>query len=130
MRFFLFNIAIFAFFAAWTSVSAQGSPPSKDFVPLAGIPGVTGDHPSFTDYLNALFRITIGLGALFAVVKIAFAGVWYMMSEGGFTSKEAAKKDIWGALAGLLILLSTVIILDLINPDILNLNIFKSLPGK
>lgn len=108
-----------------------GTSPAPDdvhFIPLAGIPGVTGegdDSPrSLIGYINALFRFAIGLAALLAVIRIVLAGIKYMATD-AFSTKEEAKKDITGALLGLLIILSTVVILRLIYPGILNLNVLE-----
>jgi hypothetical protein len=61
-----------------------------------------------------------------AVVKIIFAGVKYMLSD-LVTSKEAAKKDIRGALIGLLIVLGAVLILNTINPQLKGLTALDGL---
>jgi hypothetical protein len=58
-----------------------------------------------------------------AVLKITIAGVKYMLSD-VVTSKESAKKDIQGALFGLLIVLAAVIILNTINPSLSRFAIF------
>ena len=123
IRFFLTILGTFCGLAAATFVSA-----ADDFVALAEIPGVTDSTRSIATYLNALFRIAVGVGAFLAVIKITLAGIKYMSND-AFSSKEVAKKDIQGALLGLLIILSTVIILNIINPQILNLNVFDSIQG-
>ncbi len=96
------------------------------FTPLTGIPGVSTQPKSVVDYLNSLFFLCITLGALFAVIKIAVAGFEFAMSD-IITDKGDAKKDIQGALVGLLILLGTYVFLYTINPQLTNLNIFKNL---
>lgn len=103
--------------------------PPQSFVPLTKLPGLSDDTGKRTlaDYLNVLFRLAIGIGALIAVIKITVAGIKYMAQDSSFSSKEEAKKDITSALLGLLIMLSTVVILTLIYPDILNLNVLKEL---
>ncbi len=99
------------------------------FVPLTNLPGLSDDvgNRTLSDYINVLYRIAIGLGALFAVIKITYAGIKYMGTD-SFSSKEEAKKDITGALFGLLIMLSTVVVLTLIYPDILRINVLTALP--
>ena len=96
------------------------------FVSLSGgIPGLGNagsEDASLVDYLNALFRFAIGIGALAAVLRITFAGIKYMTSEVSVSSKEDAKDDIQNSILGLLLLLSVVIILQQINPNLLNLN--------
>ena len=103
---------------------------SGGFVPLVGLPGLTDESAkrSLADYLNALFRLAIGIGALIAVIKIIFAGIKYM-SRDSFFAKEEAKSDIQTALLGLLIMLSVVLVLTVINPNLLNLNVLQELPA-
>lgn len=101
---------------------------AQGFVPLAGIPGFTqGALPkTLADYVNVLFRVAIGVGALIAVIKITIAGIKYMGNDSFFT-KEEAKKDIRGALFGLIIILSTVVVLSLINTQLLNIDALQNL---
>jgi len=100
-----------------------------DFVPLVGIPYVNTDAPpSLAGYVDALYTAAISIAAFMAVVKIIFAGVKYMLSD-VVTSKEDAKKDIRGALIGLLIVLGAVLILNTINPQLSGLTALDGLPG-
>jgi hypothetical protein len=94
-----------------TSVLAQS------FVPLVGIPGVDPNDPSLGTYINAIYRLAISLAALLAVIKIVFAGAKYMLTD-IVPGKEEAKKDIQGALIGLLIVLAAVLILTTVNSDL------------
>ena len=82
---------------------------------LVNLPiGETGD---FNDYINAVYLMFISIAALIAVVKIIIAGVKYMFSD-IVTQKSDAKNDIKGALLGLLVVLSAVVVLTIINPDL------------
>ncbi len=103
-------------------------PPSPgSFIPLTNLPGLSGEgQRTLADYINVLFRLALGVGAMLAVIQIAYAGTRYMMTD-AFGTKEQAKKDITGALLGLLIMLSTVVLLGLINQDILNINVLQGL---
>lgn len=124
----LYGIAAFCLvFFPSIAVATSHAP----YVPLANIPGLTADHTSLGDYLNLLFRVLITAGALLAVIKIALAGVQYMTAESSFGSTQKAKETIWNALLGLLLILSVVVILQVINPNILNLNILagRGYPG-
>jgi hypothetical protein len=107
---------------------AQQMPgPSQTFRPLAGVPGITnlGDI-SMSQFLNALYRTLIVIGALIAVLKITIAGLKYMGSD-NFGSKASAKEDITAALLGLLILLATVLIINTILGSV-NLNVLQGPP--
>lgn len=95
---------------------AEGVP----FKPLVGIPGFNPDDVNglgFGTYINTLYRLSISLAALLAVVKIVMAGAKYMLSD-IVTYKEEAKNDIKGALVGLLIIIGAVLILNTVNTDI------------
>lgn len=93
------------------------------FIPLVGIPGVDPNSPDGLGYyINAIYRLSISLAALLAVVKIVIAGAKYMLDD-IVTHKEEAKQDIWGAIMGLLVILGAVLILTTINSDLTNTNL-------
>ncbi|NCN12029.1 hypothetical protein GW937_01775 [Candidatus Kaiserbacteria bacterium] len=93
----------------------------KTYKPLVGIPGVN-PASDFDGYINSLYVLSISIAALLAVIKIVIAGVKWMLTD-VVTSKSDAKKDIQGALIGLLIVLSAVLILTIINPNLVNVNL-------
>lgn len=109
--------------------ASQQTTPAEGFVPLTNLPGLTTSPAERTlaDYLNVLYRLSVGIAALAAVIKLTLAGVKYMATD-AFSSKEEAKRDITASLFGLLIILSTVLILQLIYPGILDLNVLQKLP--
>lgn len=72
-------------------------------------------NADFSGYLNTLYAIAIAVAALLAVLKIVIAGVKYMTSD-IVTNKADAKRDIQGAIFGLLIVMSAMLILTIINP--------------
>lgn len=94
------------------------------FTALIGIPGITtiGGSDGLNQYINALYRLSISIAALLAVIKIVAAGAKYMLSD-IITHKEEAKKDIQGALIGLLIVIGAVIILNTVNTDLTKLDL-------
>ncbi len=92
---------------------------NEPFVPIVGIPGVSAT-PDFNSYVNALYLLSISLAALLAVVKIILAGVQWMFSD-VVTDISLAKQNIRGALIGLLIVMSAVLVLRTINPDLTTL---------
>lgn len=106
--------------------SAQG------FIPLVGLPGLENTEEinklSFNDYLNALLRLAIIAGALIAVVKLIMAGVQYVLS-GIVTDKADAKKDIYAAILGLMIIILAVVILNTINKDLTSFGILPNAPS-
>jgi|GEM_PF-3325620 len=113
----LLSTIVVSFFGA-TTVFAQ------NFEPLAAIPGLTDENLTIVGYLERIFFLAIIAGALFAVVRISIAGFKYMMTD-VITSKSDAREDIKGAFIGLGILLATVIVLTVINPNLLQLDFLK-----
>ena len=90
-----------------TSIVPVVSAADPMFIPLVGIPGVDPNNPVLGTYINAIYRLSISLAALLAVIKIVAAGASYMLSD-IVTTKSNAKDDIKGALIGLLIVISAV----------------------
>jgi ABC-type Na+ efflux pump permease subunit len=88
------------------------------------IPFVTG-APTTEAYVNALYKLSIAVASMLVVIKLIGAGVKYMLSE-IVTNKEEAKKDIKGAIFGLLIILVAVTILNTINPDLRQLDFLRN----
>ena len=71
----------------------------------------------FESFINLIYGLAISFAALLAVVKIVIAGVKWMLSD-VVTDKGDAKKDIQGALLGLIVIISAVLIITVINPTI------------
>lgn len=94
------------------------------YEPLVGLPGVrdssTGEA-NFNDFINTLYYMSIGVAALLAVIKIVIAGIKYMLTD-IVPAKGEAKKDIQGALIGLLVVMGAVLILTVINPKLVNIS--------
>lgn len=101
----------------------------KPFVPLSDAnqsPMLSSLYSSgdLAGYVNKLFAISISLGAIIAVLRIAYAGYTYMMSD-MWTSKSKAKEILGEVVLGLILLLGVYLILYQINPCILDLNILN-----
>lgn len=83
--------------------------------------------PNTTDlaqFFNAFFKTAIIVGAMLAVLRLGYAGFMYMTTD-SFGDKGKAKSIIQEAVIGLLLLLSIWLILNQINPNLLNLNILQ-----
>ncbi|MEI7765136.1 MAG: IPT/TIG domain-containing protein [bacterium] len=103
-------------------------------LPGVGTPGCVGDDGKpcietqkndttnpcpFGDYLNVMIKLFFGICGVLAVIMITMGGIQYMTSE-LVSSKEAGKESITHAIFGLLLALSAYLILNTINPDLLN----------
>ncbi|MFT5831934.1 MAG: hypothetical protein ACI9SY_000312 [Candidatus Paceibacteria bacterium] len=112
MKSFLY-LAVISIVTIPTAVFAQNY--------LVGIPGVDQGGGDFDAYIQAVYVMFISIAALLAVVKIIIAGLKYMFTD-IVTQKGDAKKDIQGAVFGLLIVMSAVLILTVINPELTGFN--------
>ena len=72
-------------------------------------------------FLNVVFKIAISAGAILAVLRIGYAGFRYMTTD-AMGGKKDSIKMIQDAVIGLLLLLAIIIILERINPKLLNMN--------
>jgi hypothetical protein len=116
MRTLLSVGVFFTIMVAPTMLLAQ-----SDYIPLVGVPGLSGQDLNTGSYVNALYVLAISIAAFLAFAKLTYAGVKYVLSD-VVTSKESAKKDIQWSLVGLLIVIGAVLILNTINPQLTNLN--------
>ena len=71
-------------------------------------------------FVNA-YNISLGVGVILALGILIYAGVRYAASGGNSSAISDARKWISAALVGLGLLLSTVLILNVINPDLRNI---------
>lgn len=101
------------------------------FVSLSkALPGILefedGRRPSLPALLSEIFFVLIAIGAVLAILRIAMGGIKYMVSE-SFSTKESAKKDLSNSVLGLVVMLAAVMVLQYINPALVNVNIFEDL---
>lgn len=124
-KFLIAGLLFFAFFFVLSTGVAFGA---KDFVPLTE--GDAGDlwegvgDGSFSDLINNIYIYTIVISAMLAVIMITIGGFQYM-GGGSYTTKGAGKERMTNAIIGILIVISAVLILNIINPKIAKLELFK-----
>jgi hypothetical protein len=139
---FLFLLALSAS-VAYADTSANGSYGSNydcnggingtsKFVPLACYAGATQvnnalNSSSLPQYINSVFTIVLSIGAMLAVLRIAYGGYIYMGSADMWGNKQQAKEIIGDAIIGLLLLFAIYLILYQINPNLLNLNVLNDI---
>ena len=75
------------------------------------------DNNSLPAYINYLYWFGLSLVALASLVSLVFAGLSYMTS-GTVTSTDEARKRIQAAILGLILALSSWLILKTINPSL------------
>ena len=84
-----------------------------------------GDNANIGDMLNTAFLIAINAGAILAMMRLIYGGWLYMGRSDMWSNKHHAKEVIQNAVFGLLILLAIWIILNQINPQILQVGSFE-----
>ena len=106
------------FFALPALALAQG----LEYTPLEPLsPGVQ-TYPNIGSYLSSAFGALLTLGALFAVVTFTIGGVVYMTTD-AVGQKSGAVERMRASLWGLLLLAASVLILQTINPGLLNFDL-------
>ncbi len=96
-------------------------------VELRGVES-TSDPNLLVSYLQGAISTFIAILALSSVIVIAYSGVEYTAS-GLSDKKQRAKERIWHAIWGLVLALSSYLILHTINPELVNLQIFTQQNG-
>lgn len=121
MKYLLTVLVLCAVIGAPAAFGQQVQP-----VVLEPIPGVTqGNDFSFATMMRGLFQALLGLGAILAVLMLVIGGIQYMTGE-ALNTKEQAREKIRNAILGLLLLFGSVLILQTINPNLLQFKIFSS----
>lgn len=119
-------------FIAISSVFFYKAPPANALtaeIDWPQVPGITKQITNEDGSLNLDFTVAdlvkyaynfcVMIGGLAAFGMIVFGGVQYLTSSGSPAKTGEAKDKITSALLGLLLLLGSYILFNIINPDIL-----------
>ena len=113
-------------FTDWTTLTDDllGTPLSGYVLlePLGEFTSLDAEKEGLGGYLNKIFAVVIGLAGLLAVLMLVINGIQYMMTDSVFQKGEA-KSGIGNALLGLFLALGAFVILNTINPDLVNLDL-------
>lgn len=88
------------------------------YTPMVPLPGIPSGPITFAQYGPAIYKLLIGVAIILAVVMIVIGGVKLIASPANESLNAEGKKDIWGALTGLIIIALSWIILTVINPNL------------
>ncbi len=91
--------------------------PFLDETVLNGANGATG-------MFNSLFTLSIVIGAMLAVFMFIWGGLQMITARDSSGSVGAGKTKMTNAVMGLLMLVSTYVVLDTINPQLTSLTLF------
>ena len=76
---------------------------------------------NFGEFIKWIYQYGIQVGAVLAVVMIIVAGIQWATSGGSQDKIGSARKRIGGSLMGLFLLLMSYVVLNIINPYMVNL---------
>lgn len=99
---------------------------AADYTLIAPLPN-TSQATNFASYLQALFPFLLSIAAGLAFVMIVVGGILYMTSAGNPGAISSARDRIKAALIGLLIAVSSYLIINAINPNLLSLDFSGSI---
>jgi len=93
----------------------------KLMVPLPTPEGTVASTTGIVDYIKTLYFFGIGLSGIIAMILIVIAGFQWVTAAGKMSTITQAKSRISNAIFGLFILLASYLILNTINPALVNL---------
>lgn len=128
---FVFKLTVILFFisiilspleaTAETPTTGSYQPLVADFNP-GNLTNVGGK--GFSGFINkVVIGVVAGAGVL-ALIMVIWGGIQYISTD-SFSDKKDGKKRIQAALGGLLLALSTYLILNTIDPNLTNLDLLK-----
>lgn len=112
-----------------TPTPAPTATPDGTYNLLAPIPCVGGDcsgqlatETTLPQYVKGFIQLSIGISAVFAIVMIVIGGFQYMTSD-ALQGKQDGKTRIKNSAIGILLIAASFIILQTINPDLLDIKL-------
>jgi len=95
--------------------------PFGDTITSADIKGGAG----LAKYIQNVYNYAVGIVGILASIVIMWGGVRWLTAGGNQEAVGDAKKWIEGALSGLLLVMTSYVILYFVNPDLINLKLIK-----
>jgi len=120
----LLPILFLIIFGTWQVCWAQTEPPPLIIDPYP----VLGDielstNTSLPELIKYIFLFALGIVGFIALLTLMIAAVQYVTSAGNASKATDAKDRIMSALLGIGLLLTSVVLLRIINPDFLELEL-------
>lgn len=82
----------------------------------------TSNETTLEKYLPGVFKLAIGLAAVAAVLMIVWGGIQYITTD-AIMGKKEGKDRILNAIYSLVMIIGAWLILNTINPNLLNINL-------
>ena len=117
--FMLFSLTVFA-------KTNEANAPTEAYkyhlmVPLPTAGGTATTTTGIVDYIRLLYLFAIGIAGVLAMAMIIYAGFRWTTAAGNYGAVSEAKRRMSGAILGLILLLASYLILNTINPALVNL---------
>jgi hypothetical protein len=97
---------------------------------LPGAPGTEGvGGSSIANYIKAIYQYAVGSVGILAAIVMMFGGILWITAGGNPGRVENAKSWIFAALTGLVIALTSYMILYMINPALVKFEALPVAPG-
>lgn len=112
-------------------VSGSFYPDASDYTPLAPIEGTFNPATGKTNlstYLTGIFKVGVAGAGVLAFLMIVWGGFTYLSTD-VITGKEEGKARIERAVGGLILALTSYIILNTINPKLVELDLYFGEPA-
>lgn len=101
---------------------------AQSYTPLAPLPGTFTTNSlnekttNLSLYISGVIKLLIALGAALAVLFAVIGGTQYVAASINPSAKSAALEKVQNALIGLTIILTSYLLLNSINPSLVNVN--------
>jgi len=120
----LIFILLLVVFNTWQVCQAQETESKliiEDYPSLDGIS--LSERTSVPELIKYIFLFALGIVGFIALLSFMIAAVQYVTSAGNASKATDAKDRIMSALLGIGLLLTSVVLLRIINPDLINLDL-------
>lgn len=112
----LIIICVILFFGIWQT--AQGVDLLLKYPTIKQQTPTTGGLPGLIKYI---YLFALGACGIVALIAMLIGAIMYVFSAGNPSKASDAKDRIFSAILGIIILLASVLILEIINPDLVNI---------
>lgn len=99
---------------------------SADKIPVGELKNGVMSSDLFAKYIQAFYNYGMKIVGILAAVVLMAGGLLWLTSAGNDSRITQAKELIGGSIIGSLVLLSSWVILNTINPELLNLQVIKT----
>jgi len=120
---FLLAAILILFLVGFSLAKEEGKALEVQYPEVGGWRPETIQQAVLPQYIKYIFNFSVALAGLVAFGALIYGGFRYLTSVGAPTAQTEAKDQIFAGIIGLVILLSSYLILTTINPQLVMLNL-------